>query len=189
MSTSTAFGDGRQAFLNAFVFESVPASASLMRAIDVLREANRLEKSSLSKSAPTGFIKQRWPAPPVTRRLAPNSQLLCGLVDAQAGCRKEDDPSAFRQLLWRECAAPDHSVPVHAQPTVAPVKPVSRQIPSLADREDRLASPPDLRLWPRAPRLRLRETVTNETRFSVAHQPGRRFQRGGPTGLSGRDDP
>jgi hypothetical protein len=47
------------AFLEAFVFESVPASASLMRAIEVLREANRSETSSLPKSAPTGFVKQR----------------------------------------------------------------------------------------------------------------------------------
>jgi len=50
------------AFLEVFVFESVPASASLMRAIEVLREANRSETSSLPKSAPTGFIKQRWAA-------------------------------------------------------------------------------------------------------------------------------
>ena len=50
------------AFLEAFVFESVPASASLMRAIEVLREANRSETSSLPKSAPTGFVKQRWAA-------------------------------------------------------------------------------------------------------------------------------
>ena len=50
------------AFLEAFAFESVPASASLMRAIDVLREANRSEKSDLPKSAPTGFVRQRWAA-------------------------------------------------------------------------------------------------------------------------------
>ena len=50
------------AFLDAFVFESVPASASLMRAIEVLCEANRLETSSLPKSVPTGFVKQRWAA-------------------------------------------------------------------------------------------------------------------------------
>jgi hypothetical protein len=50
------------AFLDAFVFESVPASASLMRAIEVLREANRSEKSSLPKSAPTAFVRQRWAA-------------------------------------------------------------------------------------------------------------------------------
>jgi TnpA family transposase len=31
-----------------------------MRAINVLREANRSEKSTLPKSAPTGFVRQRW---------------------------------------------------------------------------------------------------------------------------------
>ncbi len=48
------------AFLEAFAFESVPASASLMRAIEVLREANRSGNSTLPKSAPTGFVRQRW---------------------------------------------------------------------------------------------------------------------------------
>jgi TnpA family transposase len=48
------------AFLVAFAFESVPASASLMRAIEVLREANRSGNSTLPKSAPTGFVRQRW---------------------------------------------------------------------------------------------------------------------------------
>jgi TnpA family transposase len=48
------------AFLAAFEFESVPASASLMRAIEMLREANRLEKPALPRSAPTGFVRQRW---------------------------------------------------------------------------------------------------------------------------------
>ena len=48
------------AFLAAFEFESVPASASLMRAIEMLREANRLEKPALPQSAPTGFVRQRW---------------------------------------------------------------------------------------------------------------------------------
>ncbi len=47
-------------FLAAFEFESVPASASLIRAIEVLREANRSEKSTLPESAPTGFVRQRW---------------------------------------------------------------------------------------------------------------------------------
>ena len=56
------------AFLEAFVFESVPASASLMRAIEVLREANRSETSSLPKSAPTGFVRQRWAALGPARR-------------------------------------------------------------------------------------------------------------------------
>jgi hypothetical protein len=48
------------AFLDAFEFESVPACASLMRAIAVLREANRAGRSTLPKSAPTGFVRQRW---------------------------------------------------------------------------------------------------------------------------------
>ena len=49
--------------LDAFVFEMrASIRASLMRAIEVLREANRSETSSLPKSAPTGFIKQRWAA-------------------------------------------------------------------------------------------------------------------------------
>ena len=48
------------AFLETFVFESVPASASLMRAVAALREANRSGKSALLQSAPTGFVRQRW---------------------------------------------------------------------------------------------------------------------------------
>ena len=48
------------AFLAAFEFESVPTSASLMRAIEVLREVNRPGASVLPKSAPTGFVRQRW---------------------------------------------------------------------------------------------------------------------------------
>ena len=48
------------AFLDAFAFEGVPAAASLMRAIEVLREANRKGSAALPKSAPTGFVRQRW---------------------------------------------------------------------------------------------------------------------------------
>jgi hypothetical protein len=48
------------AFLAAFEFESVPTSASLMRAIEVLREVNNTGASVLPKSAPTGFVRQRW---------------------------------------------------------------------------------------------------------------------------------
>jgi len=48
------------AFLEAFTFESVPASASLMRGIEVLREANRMDRLTLPESAPTGFVRQRW---------------------------------------------------------------------------------------------------------------------------------
>ena len=47
------------AFLDAFDFEGVPACASLMRAIMLLREANR-SGAGLPESAPTGFVRQRW---------------------------------------------------------------------------------------------------------------------------------
>ena len=50
------------AFLSAFAFESVPASASLLRAIEVLREMNSKDTAGLPKSAPTGFVRQRWAA-------------------------------------------------------------------------------------------------------------------------------
>jgi TnpA family transposase len=48
------------AFLAAFQFESVPASASLMRAIALLREMDHSGATTLPKSAPTGFVRQRW---------------------------------------------------------------------------------------------------------------------------------
>ena len=49
------------AFLDALTFEGVPAVNSLLRAIDVLREANRKKGSArLPQSAPTGFVRGRW---------------------------------------------------------------------------------------------------------------------------------
>ncbi len=54
------------AFLAAFTFDGVPASASLLRAIEVLRQANRAGTPVLPDTAPTGFIRQRW-APYVLR--------------------------------------------------------------------------------------------------------------------------
>jgi hypothetical protein len=61
------------AFLEAFAFERVPALASLLRAIEVLREANHTDKPALPASAPTGFVRQRWapyvlPGGPIDRR-------------------------------------------------------------------------------------------------------------------------
>lgn len=47
------------AFLRTFTFESVPAAASLMRAIELLRETNSSGKP-LPKSAPIGFVRPRW---------------------------------------------------------------------------------------------------------------------------------
>jgi hypothetical protein len=48
------------AFLEAFEFESVPASAPLMRAITLLRETNRTGAATLPESPPTSFVRQRW---------------------------------------------------------------------------------------------------------------------------------
>src|SRR5271166_6142188 len=48
------------AFLEVFAFQSVPAAAALMRAIESLRDMNRMATPSLPKSAPTSFIRQRW---------------------------------------------------------------------------------------------------------------------------------
>jgi TnpA family transposase len=48
------------AFLDAFVFQSAPAAAALMRAIDMLRDMNRKAVPSLPKSAPISFVRERW---------------------------------------------------------------------------------------------------------------------------------
>jgi TnpA family transposase len=48
------------AFLSAFEFESVPAAASLIRAIEVLRDANSKDSSVIPETAPTSFVRQRW---------------------------------------------------------------------------------------------------------------------------------
>jgi hypothetical protein len=48
------------AFLATFTFQGVPAATSLLRAIDLLRDMNDAARSSLPKSAPTGFIRERW---------------------------------------------------------------------------------------------------------------------------------
>jgi TnpA family transposase len=48
------------AFLAAFSFQGGPAAASLLRAVDTLRDMNEAASSKLPKSAPTGFIRERW---------------------------------------------------------------------------------------------------------------------------------
>ncbi len=50
------------AFLEASSFESVPACASLLRAIEMLREANKQAAAALPESVPTGFVRGRWTA-------------------------------------------------------------------------------------------------------------------------------
>jgi TnpA family transposase len=48
------------AFLEAFAFQSVPAAAALLRAIEVLRVVNRTGAAALPASAPTAFVRPRW---------------------------------------------------------------------------------------------------------------------------------
>jgi len=48
------------AFLATFTFQGVPAAASLLRAVDMLRDMNSAARPSLPKSAPTSFIRERW---------------------------------------------------------------------------------------------------------------------------------
>ena len=47
------------AFLDAFTFEGVPAAAPLLRAIALLRAADRTG-AGLPDGAPTGFVRHRW---------------------------------------------------------------------------------------------------------------------------------
>jgi hypothetical protein len=48
------------AFLEVLMFQSVPAAAALLRAIEALREMNRMVTPSLPKSVPLSFVRQRW---------------------------------------------------------------------------------------------------------------------------------
>jgi len=48
------------AFLETFAFQGVPAASSLLRAIDTLRAVNKAAASNVPKSAPVGFVRQRW---------------------------------------------------------------------------------------------------------------------------------
>ena len=48
------------AFLAAFSFQGGPAAASLLRAVDTLRDMNEAASLKLPKSAPTGFVRERW---------------------------------------------------------------------------------------------------------------------------------
>jgi len=48
------------AFLATFSFQGVPAAASLLGAVEALRKMNEAASPKLPKSAPTGFIRERW---------------------------------------------------------------------------------------------------------------------------------
>ena len=79
------------AFLAAFSFQGVPAAASLLRAVDVLRNMNEAGALKLPKSAPTGFIRERW-----SRYVMPGGALdwryyeLCVLSELQGRLRAGD---------------------------------------------------------------------------------------------------
>jgi hypothetical protein len=69
------------AFLAAFSFQGGPAAASLLRAVDTLRDMNEAASSKLPKSAPTGFIRERW-----ARYVMPGGELT-GVITSSASCR------------------------------------------------------------------------------------------------------
>jgi hypothetical protein len=48
-----------------------------------------------------GGIRVPPPSPPVTGGFAPNPKLLSRLLDAEAGCRQQNDPGSLSQFLWR----------------------------------------------------------------------------------------
>ncbi len=48
------------AFLATFTFESVPPAASLLQAIEVLRQTNRSGKLAIPKTAPADFVRPVW---------------------------------------------------------------------------------------------------------------------------------
>jgi hypothetical protein len=56
----TAMRRWAPAFLAAFSFQGRPATAALLRAVDTLRDMNEAASLKLPKSAPTGFIRERW---------------------------------------------------------------------------------------------------------------------------------
>jgi hypothetical protein len=58
------------AFLAAFSFQGGPAAASLLRAVDTLRDMNEAASLKLPKSAPTGFVRERW-----TRYVMPGGEI------------------------------------------------------------------------------------------------------------------
>ena len=48
------------AFLEAFAFQGIPAASPLLRALDTLRAMNKAGASRVPKSAPVGFVRERW---------------------------------------------------------------------------------------------------------------------------------
>src|SRR5215472_14890713 len=106
------------AFLAAFSFQGGPAAASLLRAVDTLPDMNEAASSKLPKSAPTGFIRERWaryvmPGGEIDRRYYEFCVLseLCGRLRAGdvwvAGSRRYR--SFEEHLISREAHRPVHA--------------------------------------------------------------------------------
>ena len=77
------------AFFATFAFQGVPAAASLLRAIDMLRDMNEAARPKLPKSAPTGFIPERWarhvlPVGAIDRRFAPYWSMLSPILNGSS---------------------------------------------------------------------------------------------------------
>ena len=77
--------------LTTFEFRVAPPSASLLKAIELLREMNESGKRKVPKSAPRGFVRQRW-APHVFSddEIDRCYYELCALSELRNGLRSGD---------------------------------------------------------------------------------------------------
>jgi hypothetical protein len=77
--------------LNTFEFRAVPPGASLLKAIELLREMNASGKRKVPKSAPRSFVKRRW-APHVFSgdEIDRCYYELCALSELRNGLRSGD---------------------------------------------------------------------------------------------------
>ena len=94
--------DGRRwapTFLDAFVFQGIPAAAALMRAIDMLRDMNRRAVLTLPKSAPISFVRARW------ARHVLRGGALIGATTSSACCR---NTSRTRRIAPSGTASPGY---------------------------------------------------------------------------------
>jgi len=77
--------------LSTFEFRVAPPSASLLKGIELLREMNESGKRKLPKSAPRGFVRQRW-----TPHVFAGDEIdrcyyeLCALSELRNGLRSGD---------------------------------------------------------------------------------------------------
>ena len=77
--------------LNTFEFRAAPPSACLLKAIELLREMNESGKRKVPKSAPRGFVRQRWAPHVVTGDEIDRCYYeLCALTELRNGLRSGD---------------------------------------------------------------------------------------------------